>query len=170
MDVAGWAVLVVAAVACVTDIRTRRVPNGLTFCAAAAGVAFSLLAAGWPGAGMSVAGWLVGCAIFLPFFALGGMGGGDVKLLAAIGAWLGPTAVVWVALYTALAGGVMALAVSLITGYVRQSFVNLWGLLIFWRIAGIQPMPGLTLRTSGSPRLPYALAIGAGTVAALWLQ
>ena len=40
----------------------------------------------------------------------------------------------------------------------------------FWRIAGLQPMPGLTLRTAASPRLPYALPISAGTVAALWFR
>ena len=125
---------------------------------------------GLPGLGHALAGWAVGCALFLPFFLLGGMGAGDVKLLAALGAWLGPSTILFVALYAGVAGGVMAVMVSLARGYMKQLFTNLWGLLIFWRIAGLQPMPGLTLRTASSPRLPYALPISAGTVAALWFR
>jgi len=98
------------------------------------------------------------------------MGAGDVKLLAALGAWLGPSTIVFVALYGAVAGGLMAVVVSLARGYLMQMVKNLWGLLIFWRIAGLQPMPGLTLRTASSPRLPYALPISAGAVAALWFR
>ncbi len=98
------------------------------------------------------------------------MGAGDVKLLAALGAWLGPSTILFVALYAGVAGGVMAVMVSVARGYMKQLFTNLWGLLIFWRIAGLQPMPGLTLRTASSPRLPYALPISAGTVAALWFR
>ena len=125
---------------------------------------------GLPGIGQAVAGCLVGCGLFLPFFVLGGMGAGDVKLLAALGAWLGPSTIVFVALYGAVAGGVMAVGVSLAQGYLMQMVKNLWGCLIFWRIAGLQPMPGLTLRTASSPRLPYALPISAGAVAALWFR
>ena len=59
-------------------------------------------------AGHSVGGWMLGAALFFPMFALRGMGAGDVKLLAAVGAWLGPLPVVSVALITAIAGGVAA--------------------------------------------------------------
>ena len=50
-------------------------------------------------------GWMLGAALFFPVFALRGMGAGDVKLLAAVGAWLGPLQVVCVALVTSIAGG-----------------------------------------------------------------
>ena len=65
----------------------------------------------------SAGGWLLGIALFFPFFALGGLGGGDVKLLGALGAWLGPTAVFHVGLYSAIAGGVMASLVAFRAGY-----------------------------------------------------
>ena len=66
---------------------------------------------GWPeGAMTSSAGWIAGLAIFFVPFALRGLGGGDVKLLAALGAWVGPTDVIWVALYTGIVGGLLALS------------------------------------------------------------
>src|SRR5688572_2362189 len=92
--------LAVGFVACVTDVRSRRIPNVLTFGAAAAALLFHLFVAGTGGLQTAVGGWLVGTVLFLPFFALGGMGAGDVKLLAALGAWLGPRETVWLALYT----------------------------------------------------------------------
>jgi prepilin peptidase CpaA len=164
------AALGVALLGCVTDLWTRRVPNVLTFGAAAGAFGFYLAGNGWAALGWSALGWLTGVALFLPFFVLRGLGGGDVKLLAAIGAWLGPMATVWVALWAGIAGGPLALLLAFSRGYTRQAFVNIRGLLTFWRVAGVQPHPGLSLESSGSPRLPYALPIAAGVVLTLWLQ
>jgi len=119
---------------------------------------------------MSAGGWVVGLMLFLPLFALRGIGGGDVKLLAAIGAWLGPVPTIWVALFTALAGGVLAILVSAYHGYTRQAFTNVWGLLAYWRVMGVRPHPSLTLESSGTPRLPYAIPMAAGLGLALWLK
>ena len=80
------------ALACISDVRTRRIPNALTFSAVATAVVFHLLTGGWSAAGWSFAGCLLGALLFFPMFALRGMGAGDVKLLAAVGAWLGPGA------------------------------------------------------------------------------
>ena len=162
--------LVVCAAASAVDVRSGRIPNILTLGAAAVGLVVGTITGGLAGLGQALAGWVVGCGLFLPFFLLGGMGAGDVKLLAALGAWLGPSLTLFAALYAGVAGGVMAVIVSVAHGHLRQLFSNVWGLLIFWRVAGLQPMPGLTLRTAASPRLPYALPIAAGTVAALWFR
>jgi prepilin peptidase CpaA len=170
MTLSEGAVLSVAAAACVWDLRTSRIPNALTFGAAGAALLYGLLTAGLGGLGAAAGGWLVGCALFIPFFFLGGMGAGDVKLLAALGAWLGPHTAVWVALYAGVAGGPLAIVAALVKGKLRESLTNLWCLLMFWRVGGIRPMPGLTLRTAQSPRLPYALPIAAGAAVALWLR
>ncbi len=170
MTTSQLAAVLVALGGCVTDLWTRRVPNALTFGAAAGALVFNLFVVGWAGLGWAAAGWLTGLALFLPFFALGGIGGGDVKLLAALGAWLGPGPTVWLAIYAALAGGVLAIMVSIATSYTRVAFRNVWGLLTFWRVAGLQPHPGLTLESSGSPRLPYALPIAAGLGLTIWLH
>ena len=164
------AVLIIGLVACVTDLKSRRIPNALTFGASGAALVFWTWSAGLSGLGWSLGGWVVGCALFLPWFVLGGMGAGDVKLLAALAAWLGPRDALWLALFAGLAGGVFAVIVSLSVGYFRESARNLWGLLMFWRVAGVQPLPELTLASARGPRLPYALPITVGVVTVLWLR
>ncbi len=163
-------VLVLGAIACVCDIRTRRIPNLLTFGGAALAIVYSLWVSGLNGLVSSVGGWGIGCALFLPMFLLGGMGAGDVKLAACIGAWLGPMAAVFFALYSAIAGGVMAVGVALATGYFRQALANVWLLLAHWRVVGVRPLHELTLETAKGPRLPFALPIAAGAIAAMWLK
>jgi len=158
------------ALACVTDLRTRRIPNVLTFSAAAGAVLFHLVTGGWQAAGWSIVGLFVGALLFLPMFALRGMGAGDVKLLAAVGAWLGPGQVAIVALATSLAGGVLAVVVALAYGYLRKALTNLYLLLAHWRVMGVSPLPAVTLEQASGPRLAYALPIAIGTVVTLCLN
>jgi prepilin peptidase CpaA len=170
MTAAQIVAVVVVLAACVTDLKTRRIPNVLTLGAALVGFGYHLIVGGWSGLFASLAGWGVGLALFLPLFALRGLGGGDVKLLAALGAWLGPGQTVWLALFTAIAGGPLAIAMALSRGYLSRAVKNVWGLLMFWRVAGVQPHPTLTLDSPGMPRLPYAVPIAAGLVMTLWLR
>lgn len=163
-------VLILGGIACVCDLRTRRIPNLLTFGGAAIAIAYSLWVSGLGGLATSVGGWMVGVALFLPMFVLGGMGAGDVKLAGCLGAWLGPTTALFLALYSAIAGGVMALVVALATGYFKQAVGNVWLLLAHWRVVGIRPLPELTLDGSRGPRLPFAVPILAGAIAAMWLK
>ena len=164
------AVLAVVLAAAVCDLNTRRIPNALTFGAAVVAIATHSALSGWSGLLLAASGCVVGLALFLPVFLLGGMGAGDVKLLAAIGAWLGPTDAVWTALYGALAGGLMALVVALAHGYTRTALRNVWALLQFWHVAGVRPVEGLTLDSSAGPRLPYALPLAAGVMVTLWMH
>lgn len=162
--------LVVGVIACVFDLRTRRIPNLLTLGGAVAALAYWLVVGGLSGLGVSAAGWGAGLFVFLPFFLLGGLGAGDVKLMACLGAWLGPSQAVWAALYAAIAGGVMAVVVALATGYLRTAVDNVYLVLIHFRVAGLRPHPELTLERGKGPRLPYALPIVVGTIAATWLH
>jgi prepilin peptidase CpaA len=165
-----YVALAVTAVACVTDLRTRRVPNRLTITSALAAVLFHTVLSGTAGLTASATGWLVGVAIFFPFFALGGLGAGDVKLLGAIGAWLGPAVVLQVAMYSAMAGGVLGLAIALRAGYARTAFRNVAFLVKYWMTVGIRPAEGLTLTEQRAPKLAYAFPILAGVVVTLWRQ
>ncbi len=161
--------IVVATTAVVWDLSTRRIPNVITFGAALLALIVHGYLGGWPGIGTCLAGWAVGVAFFFPLFALGGMGAGDVKLLGALGAWLGPISVIWVALFAGIAGGVMGVVVAAYSGYLRQALRNVWGLLLYWRVAGVQPMPELTLAApSTAPRLAYAVPLLAGLMVTLW--
>jgi prepilin peptidase CpaA len=163
-------VLLLGAMACWFDLRTRHIPNWLTFGGAAVAFAYAVVVHGMTGLLISSGGWLTGVAIFLPLFLLGGMGAGDIKLLACFGAWLGPRAALWIALYAALAGGVLAITMALVTGYLSQAIYNIMRIFAHWRRAGLKPVPGLTLEGSSGPRLPYALPIVVGAVAAMWFR
>ncbi len=112
----------------------------------------------------------MGCALFLPVYLLAGMGAGDVKLLAAIGAWVGPFDAVKVGLFSAMAGGALAVVVALAHGYLRRAVSNVWLLLCHWRVVGLKPLDQLTLPASSGPRLAYALAITAGSLAWWWTK
>jgi prepilin peptidase CpaA len=170
MEMSHAAVLVVAAVACAWDLRTRRIPNALTMGATAAAVLFHGFTGGIEGGLLSLAGWLVGVAVLFAPYALGGMGAGDVKLLGALGAWLGPAGAAWLALYTGVAGGAIALVVAAVSGYLPQAARNVWLLFAYWRVMGVRPMAELTLQTGKGPRLAYATSIFAGAVTTLWLR
>jgi prepilin peptidase CpaA len=98
--------------ATVVDIRTRRIPNALTATIAGAGV--GLAAAGMSGVPLwaSVLGFALGLALMMPGHLLGATGAGDVKLMAAVGSVVGPAIVVKAFLFTAVAGGILAVIVA----------------------------------------------------------
>jgi len=162
--------LLVAGVACMTDLRSRRIPNVLTFGAASTALMAHVVAGGGHGLWLAIAGWVLGAAVFFLPFALGGLGAGDVKLLAALGAILGPGMVIWVALYSGVAGGVLAIIVAARYGYLRKAWRNVQLLLMHFQVMGIRPLHEVSLAGSSGPRLAYAIPIFAGLVAALWLR
>jgi prepilin peptidase CpaA len=170
MAVASIAALGVAVVASAIDLRTQRIPNILTFGAALLGLSYHLAVGGAAGAAWAVAGWLVGALVFIVPFALRGLGGGDVKLLAARGAWLGVTDVFWLALYTGVAGGVLALLVALAHGYTGRAAQNIWLLLCHWRVSGLRALPEITIQESKAPKLAYAVPILIGTIGVIWFR
>jgi prepilin peptidase CpaA len=164
------AALTVAFVACICDLRSRRIPNLLTLGAAGAGFAYHLWTGGPMALGLSLLGWLIGVLVFIIPFALRGLGGGDVKLIAALGAWILPADTIWLAVYTALAGGVAAIGISLVYGYFDTAVQNIGLLLCHWRVAGLTAVPEITLDRSSAPKLAYAVPVLAGMVATVWLR
>ena len=168
MTIAEGCAAVTVIAACITDVSTSRIPNVLTFAAAAAALAFHAIAPGGLGAAHAGLGLVVGLAVFFPLFALGAMGAGDVKLMAAIGAWIGWKSIVMVALYGSVAGGVLALLFAARQSYLRTAFSNIKMLAAYWWVEGVKPLPALTLESKHSVRMPYALAIAAGLVVTLW--
>jgi prepilin peptidase CpaA len=99
-------------IATIVDLRTRRIPNVLTGTMAAAGLGLAVF--GWSGLSMTgvVLGCAIGLALMLPGHLLGATGAGDVKLMAAIGTLVGPLLVVKAVLFTAIAGGALAVVVA----------------------------------------------------------
>lgn len=149
------------------DTASRRVPNWLTGVGVFVGLIFSFLAPTGISPGSSLLGALAGLVVFMPLYMLRAMGAGDVKLMAAVGAFLGPIPALGAALLTFAAGGVLSLTVALWSRSLSRVLNNL-------RLMGMVALTGrssgLTMRdvqTTG--RLPYALAIAVGTGLQLWL-
>ncbi len=101
--------LLVGIAAIVEDVARRRISNWIPVLALVGGLTAAILERGWRGAGSSVAGVVAGFLVFLVFYLLGGMGGGDVKLMAGFGAVLGWERLLEAALWAAGVGGVIAL-------------------------------------------------------------
>ena len=102
--------------AAIIDGRALRVPNWLTLHFALGGWAYAYWVGGASLLGWSLAGAAVGLACLMPLYAIGGMGAGDVKLMAGVGAWIGPTCTFWAFLSTAMVGGAMGLAMMAASG------------------------------------------------------
>ena len=143
------------------DLRVRRVPNLLTMSLAGLGLAVAAAGLGRVGVGGALAGCALGLLLMLPGYVLGATGAGDVKLLAAAGTLLGPAGVVWAFLYTALAGGALALVVAAVRGRVRRTVeATVW--LVFSRGANV----GEIEAPQTNNRFAYAPAIAIGAVLA----
>src|SRR3982750_4040474 len=101
----AWLVSAVLVEAAVIDGRQLRVPNWLTYHFALGGLALAAWTGGLPALGWALTGLAVGLALLLPLYAIGGMGAGDVKLLAGVGAWMGPVVTAWAFAASAMVGG-----------------------------------------------------------------
>lgn len=165
---AWWPTLLVLAIAVGTDLRCRRIPNWLVLPFLVAGFAVSVFAHGWHGLEQSAGGMALGGLLFGAVFWMGGMGMGDVKLCAAIGAWIGPGQMMTALVLTGLAGGVMAIGWAVWGGFMgemlRGSGDLLLGWLPGWKTRGARLRCELVLAHPRARKMPYAPAIAAGTL------
>jgi prepilin peptidase CpaA len=154
--------LLCAAIAAVCDLKTRRIPNLLTGPSILLGLLLHLVLGGWSELGWSAAAALIGGGIFLVFYLAGGMGAGDVKLMAAVAALAGYSFVPKLLIATVLIGGVLALGMAVLHGKFKTTVRNIVALLQHHRAEGLTPHPALNVQNSSALRLPYAIAIAAG--------
>lgn len=108
-----WLVTVTLIVAAVIDGLKLKVPNWITFPMILSGWVYSTVAFGWEGLVASLLGTAVGLGLLLPAYAIGGMGAGDVKLLAGVGAWMGTITTIYAFCVSALIGGAIAVGMVL---------------------------------------------------------
>jgi prepilin peptidase CpaA len=149
--------------ASIDDLRRRQISNWISGSAFASGLVLQTVQHGWRGAGSALLGTLAGAGVFLTFYLLGGMGGGDVKLMAGFGALLGAKQLLEAALWTAGCGGVMAVGV-IATRMLRD----------VWALRGVKKTEAAGSEAAASPQaslrrpdsIPYAPAIAAG----VWLS
>jgi prepilin peptidase CpaA len=163
-SIAWWPTCAVMAVATFTDLRSRRIPNWLVIPFLVAGIVVSVWVHGWQGLGQSLAGFALGAAIFGWLFCMGGMGMGDVKLCAAVGAWVGPWQLMIALVMTGLAGGVIALAWAAYRGVLGKLFAGSGELIFGVSQRGLRPHGELVLSNPAAHKIPYAPAIAIGTL------
>jgi prepilin peptidase CpaA len=156
--------LTVACVGGIADMMTCRISNKLTYGAMIFATGAHLAFQGWSGLGASVAGGLIGGGAFLIFFLLHAMGGGDIKLITAVGCFVGPRLSIEIVLATAIAGGILAIVCSLWQGRLRVVLQNAWELIKFHAAVGAEVHPSLNLSNQRAVRLPYGVAIAAGVL------
>lgn len=151
----------------VSDLTTRRIPNYLTLGGALAGLAFQALSYGWGGLEDGLLGLLLGFGLLFIPYLLGGMGAGDVKALAALGAWLGPARTFQLFLYMAIAGGVLALAVLAWRGFRGLRFRQLWTNLVNLFLLRPHGLEGAGVSAFKGQSIPYGVAMALGMLALL---
>jgi len=145
--VAGW-----------TDLRSRRVPNWLTIPGLLVGIAANTLLSSWSGLKASLLGAAVGLALLLPFVLLRSLGAGDWKLAGALGAFTGPGKLVDMLLASVFVAGLMAVALVIYKGRLRQTLRNIGHILISlvtFRLPGSQ----VSLDNPESLKVPYGVAL-----------
>jgi prepilin peptidase CpaA len=165
----GLAPLVVLTVVLVSavysDLRRHRIPNELNALAIIAGLTLQCIASGLHGLTFGLLGAGIGLACFAPFYLLHAMGAGDVKLLAAVGVFLGPMGALYAALATLLAGGIGAVA-YVIWRVLRASLSTL----AHEGLAAVSASAFVAARLARRDRLPFALPIALGGIAVCWYQ
>ena len=167
---ATFAALLCAGIACVTDLRSRRIPNWLTFPAMLLGLALHAIGAGHGEAFRSFAALFLCGLLFLVFYLAGGMGAGDVKLIAAQGSLLSLGSVVPLLAFTAIAGGALALIAAIHRGRLRQTLSNTALLVAHHGANGLTPHAKLNVENDEAIRLPYAVAIAIGTCITVYMS
>jgi prepilin peptidase CpaA len=163
-SMAWWPVFALLVMATVVDIRSRRIPNWLVLPFLAAGVIVGTASHGVKGLAQSMGGIALAAAVIGVLCWLGGMGTGDLKLCAAVGAWIGPAQLGTALVATGLAGGVLALIWAACHGYLRESLDGASDLVSGFCTKGIHPHPSLVLDNPIARRMPYAPAIAIGTL------
>ena len=161
-----WLVAIVLIVAAVIDGYKLKVPNWLTFPLILSGWAFNLATGGWAGLGWSLLGTIVGLGLLLPAYAIGGMGAGDVKLLAGVGAWVQAETTFYAFCWSAVIGGVIAVVMVLLSRAWRKHKDQF--LMIFTEIMTIgnpQELSAIAAdRKSSMLLLPYGIPLAIGTI------
>ena len=150
------------------DLKTRRIPNYLTLGGALGGVGFQLGYHGLPGLLDGLAGLGLGFILLLGPYLLGGMGAGDVKASAALGAWLGPRLAFSLFVYMGLCGGLIILVLLLWQGRLLAGMREGWHFLLNWLLCRSfdpkPPSPASRQRTT----IPYGAAMALGMAVLCW--
>jgi prepilin peptidase CpaA len=160
-------VCLILIVAAWIDGRQLRVPNWITFPMILSGWAYHGVTGGWAGLESSLAGAAVGLLCLLPLYSVGGMGAGDVKLMAGLGAWVGASVTFSAFLASAIVGGLMAVCMVIRRKSFAKHYANFWQIL--GEFAHVKnPRELSQIAAERKPQmllLPYGIPICVGSIA-----
>jgi prepilin peptidase CpaA len=168
-NLVSWALAAVVIAAALSDIRSRSIPNWLTLGGILLGFAVNGYASGLPGLKTAGLGFLASLAFLIPF-ALGFLGGGDVKLMAAVGAFTGAGNLLVIFVLDAILGGIVGLAGILVRGRVRRTLMNIGRilrLLAQFKTPYVDN-PELEAGNEASFGMPRAVTIAVATLLLIW--
>lgn len=169
-SMAFYPTVAVLLIAAVTDIRSRRIPNWLVIPFLAGGILVGGVSGGVAGVGHSLAGVATAVALAGVLCYLRGMGLGDLKLCAAIGAWIGPAQMVSALIVTAIAGGLIAVGYALWHRSLLKCLDGTGELIADLARDGLRPHQTVNLDNPAALKIPYALAIAFGTTFSFYMQ
>lgn len=155
-------------IAAVSDVRSRRIPNALTFTCLLGGLMFAAALGGWAGLCDGLAGMAIALVPFFILFVFAGGGAGDAKMMAAVGAWTGVIGGLLAVGGVLIAGGVLALVYTVATGRLRHTTNNVLWMLVAMRTAVLARGAGAPAipRVTQLQAMPYGPAIFLGVCAA----
>jgi len=161
-----WLVSGLLVLAAVIDGWKLKVPNWLTFPMVIGGWVYSTAAFGWEGLAWSLVGTGVGLVLLLPAYAIGGMGAGDVKLLAGVGAWVWGTVTFYAFCLSAVCGGLIALGMVFYRGKPHHHRQQFWSILNeILVVRNPEQLSTIAADRKGSMLLlPYGIPIAIGTI------
>jgi prepilin peptidase CpaA len=153
-----------------SDVRTRRIPNLISGLGIAIGLALNASHAGSAGLLASASGLLVAVALLLFPFAMGGLGGGDVKMMGAIGALLGPRVTLEALLFGMILGGAIMVVHLARRRRLRETVVKVGTMATASVLGGSLDPLRISAAQPGAIALPYSVPLGLGTIAVLALS
>lgn len=164
LDIAQITLLSILTTAVAFDLQWRRIPNWLTGPAVVVGITLHTVTMQLTGLVFSLEGAALGFGLFVILYVCGWMGAGDVKLYAAVGSFLGPAQTISAAMSIAIVGGLLALVVLVSHQGWRKIGMWLWSMVLTRSVQRLTPGQG------ADPKVPYAVAIGLGTIGSYyWL-
>jgi prepilin peptidase CpaA len=161
--------IVVLVIALIIDMRSHRIPNWLTYPAVLFGIGFHTLSEGLDGLLFGASGTLLGFGLLIIFYLVGGMGAGDVKLMAAVGAFLGPKGVFAAFILTALVGGIYAVVLLIRSGRIGARLARLDTPFAIY-LGSLTCAGSLHEARGSAPKLCYGVAIAIGTTLSIALK
>lgn len=163
--------LLLLSMAAYQDIRSYRIGNVLVVSGALLGVLLNAFLPTGIGLYQSLVGWGVGLLLLLPLYLLRAMGAGDVKLMAMVGAFLGPQAIMVTLLYVLLTGGILSICVAMYRGVLKKLFYSTQVIIVEFmtnlftpkskRLPNALSFAGIT--QDATAKMPYGVAIAVGT-------